>query len=1500
MTEMVSSTASFNNSNDDALFFRRQGRLGIFLSLLLFFSTKIEHSCALESPIEQLPTFKPQCFDEVYTGRPNFSPGLEKFLSFRNTIKLEVAWWETSYMLTHAFSILLTEKLGYRTEINDFTKMNYTQFAMENDITNASFANALTSSTMHAYMNLYFGTTSMNPELWPATGSIAKKYAESQVTKTLPNIVQYPGTLGPTARNGWFFDPSSLSEDLKADPFTSLAMIEEKGGFTPGHANAFTLSQELGVGNFNIAYHTFADGVASGLNCSGETKLGEYLGGQSDCEYWRWVPLDDEGNPICCTYRNQEEGSCDTALTPCFAMVVGDPGWLSPDEKNEKRALMSGLPIEIVYGDTKSFLETAEGIGKPFLFYWWEPDLFIDGNTFVRVNMLDEIYCAHEVLKEESVYSTYGFKHDESSANAPCEFYKDTLEKGTHSPDALYFSDAFYLLQQFTLDFDQIWQLANFTNNSTIAALADEIISANPNAALSEVPDSDMDSYYGNESWNETDRTERFKMHLSYNLGACAWLKENEALWKEYIVPDEFIFNECLIVVCIALGIFVWVAGQSMHFFNSTGYKVLLQKALDALEQFTIAPVFVGKVNQFESIEMTPLESSQFESMKNKSSSSKVPNISFCSTLISALGDEDFIEFTVTSSERSDDANKGFFYVTIYDGVFRSEVPNSRSKESLMQFGRDYSSPQLSTSSIASENNDVFCESSNFKEVEVINYGRTLKLPIALPKGALTLQLPLLTNKLYCSVREAHAIIESGHKYGDEDARAITSDIPVLTFNVHTARRFPNNLEAQKSKGDDDDMLTIVGIWKILNAFGKDCFRVNQVRWQFFSYQVAHLILSMLDTFVWSLLMTFLIDFGLSLKKTDWCLMVALSYLSIEMIRYHFSLHYVNGDYNLKVYLESVLLRKFVFLSAGDVSQIPDHESIFRVAALTDVGALINEMWTPLHNILIQLYRVIGAFSFLLYKFQGQLYLTLIRVAWIVPLGFIGFASVYMACRVPRGFAIGVQEDHLEVIIFSSMYTILHNSRIIRELRQKMDIISNHFDKLWYKIDGGTFERMYHCLFNTWFLQTISIVIAAMLYGMASSMIQDWTGDTNNVTVGQYLVSIGAIRQLLAGLVQIFVLFSSVLESASKIKHIADLVNFETSLERRLRNHHGIETDEGYFYRDHEPTNPCLNEKDTHMAEGEEYVLVIDGATLDYNQLDPKAPQYVFKNLELVEHRSRKSRKCLPRGGIIGIRRTDDGASKVLLNALSHEDICQKGKIGFSPDLYVARVDTSKSALYMNETLWQNLVMGVDCAAFKKYQVQTKEWMEFQNYRRRITPRHLYKLCKRIGLNASIIGKNYSPAFGEISMDCCEELMDSNQVIRIRLVQALLQRPDVLVLDGVGDEMEQSEIKQMVDIFREFLDYKLDFIDDDAEKLAVGGKVKKRTIVWVAYQRTIQDQLKSDEIVLVQTSQSQFSMCGKDTAFTNIAHVTQKGESLVSAKSFNALSSKSSKSFRGR
>ena len=113
------------------------------------------------------------------------------------------------------------------------------------------------------------------------------------------------------------------------------------------------------------------------------------------------------------------------------------------------------------------------------------------------------------------MYSTYGFKHDESSANAPCEFYKDTLEKGTHSPDALYFSDAFYLLQQFTLDFDQIWQLANFTNNSTIAALADEIANADPNAASSEISDFDMDSYHGSESWNETDRTERFKMNLS-------------------------------------------------------------------------------------------------------------------------------------------------------------------------------------------------------------------------------------------------------------------------------------------------------------------------------------------------------------------------------------------------------------------------------------------------------------------------------------------------------------------------------------------------------------------------------------------------------------------------------------------------------------------------------------------------------------------------------------------------------------------------------------------------------------------------------------------------------------------------------------------------------------------------------------------------------------------------------------------------------------------------
>ena len=107
-------------------------------------------------------------------------------------------------------------------------------------------------------------------------------------------------------------------------------------------------------------------------------------------------------------------------LAECFALIVENPGWLPPTEKNEIRVIASAAPLEIVYAGpakTKTVVKVAEDLDKPTIFYWWEPDLFIQPYVndagvvsdyrFARVNMLDEMFCANNQFVEAGYRSSY-------------------------------------------------------------------------------------------------------------------------------------------------------------------------------------------------------------------------------------------------------------------------------------------------------------------------------------------------------------------------------------------------------------------------------------------------------------------------------------------------------------------------------------------------------------------------------------------------------------------------------------------------------------------------------------------------------------------------------------------------------------------------------------------------------------------------------------------------------------------------------------------------------------------------------------------------------------------------------------------------------------------------------------------------------------------------------------------------------------------------------------
>ena len=91
---------------------------------------------------------------------------------------------------------------------------------------------------------------------------------------------------------------------------------------------------------------------------------------------------------------------------------------------------------------------------------------------------------------------------------------------------------------------------------------------------------------------------------------------------------------------------------------------------------------------------------------------------------------------------------------------------------------------------------------------------------------------------------------------------------------------------------------------------------------------------------------------------------------------------------------------------------------------------------------------------------------------------------------------------------------------------------------------------------------------------------------------------------------------------------------------------------------------------------------------------------------------------------------------------------------------------------------------------------------------------------------------------GAISFACpaCEEPPAS-----------LLARPDVLVLDGLGDESEQPVVERFCDIIKKFLQFDLDGIDSP------GAKKSKttRTAIWCGKRETLRTVLEGKEPVLI-------------------------------------------------
>ena len=211
------------------------------------------------------------------------------------TIRLSSRKWISHKRMTYIVEILLREKLGYRVEVHD-----------------------LAESMDEAYTVISEGKADFDVEMWPSSDPVAFERA-IDVHKTPNNFVDM-GELGVKARSGWFLRTVLVRRAADASgtqlfQWMSLATLEQIDAFNGSAANP----THLMTSDFIVKFPPL--GLLPSLHASS----------------------------MCCSQADIRNTTCTPGMGACTIVATANPKF-DPGE-NEKRAAMSGLPIEVVHAN---------------------------------------------------------------------------------------------------------------------------------------------------------------------------------------------------------------------------------------------------------------------------------------------------------------------------------------------------------------------------------------------------------------------------------------------------------------------------------------------------------------------------------------------------------------------------------------------------------------------------------------------------------------------------------------------------------------------------------------------------------------------------------------------------------------------------------------------------------------------------------------------------------------------------------------------------------------------------------------------------------------------------------------------------------------------------------------------------------------------------------------------------------------------------------------------
>jgi len=1073
-------------------------------------------------------------------------------------------------------------------------------------------------------------------------------------------------------------------------------------------------------------------------------------------------------------------------MQPCVAFVQNTPTWLKSE--HERRVSSSGLPLEIVYANALQTSADAANASTPMpvLFYWWEPDLSISPQKYIRLAMQDTLYCSQPFINVEGeteipTRNSFSYKYDNYSSPSTCDFERESLEKGAYEPGRNYFGDAFYLFESLQFSFGDVQNIlqlradnvANYTNMTDIEFEA-----------------------------------------------ACSWLKSNEDKWSPYIQPESFIFFS-LPFVLGALGVaLIYVAVQHYMVFRAGSYyKVQKEQSKEILAAMLKSPVFM--LEQMEQRDATAIDTQTIP----RELLDGTPQLTFLLRELHVGDDERAVRMTIerraSSSKRACSAEMYFYSETCV-------------------VGEDYQFP-VKVGDGPGSLNETNPGSGRFR-VEFESGQHMMQI-----------EVPLGKNQCWSPRRSFFVCLKPFQ--GDNPAQIFPLDH--LAVFIHQMGQFP-----RKYRLDTADRMGGFGkITRFMLAFLEETAHVPWIFPLLWRYQLANMLMAVLDTFVWFTAFAELLNVGYLQRRTDYCALIAMIYLAIELFRYHIGLHYFPGSYVLQTHLECLLGKKFSSLSATDLSNIGSAESLFRVSAATDTHTIRTDLWAKLHAAFIEFYRLLGSSVFIIFAFREQSLYAGCAVAAVL---FVFFAAMlFIKFRIRASYLAGIAEDELEVMVYDANHYLYRNTDIVRESKTESRTSMRQHEKLWLFLDGGIFERWYQDYFNKWAMTAILVLIIAFLYALAPLALA-----LDGISVGMYIAIVGSLAQLGNAVISIADGIAVILASVSKVAHMSELLNIKSSRGRHIdamyKRYHDKANDSAGFERDHERiTLQAFKDRERAAVMYLHDLTVIRNHPSDATK---QKPPTVFNAMHAVDESGYEIYE-IPAGGFVGVRMTRGTFSSTFMSVLSETDVAYTGTACINPQ-YVTRTIAKEISFLMSQTFEDNLTLRLTLER-SRLPGECRRGLRMAELQKRYDSRALYDLCKRFEVTDSILGERYMPGWGNLSMTNVSSILDAATSFKITLIQCMLTEPDVIIIDGFGDHLAFESLQKMAHWLRLWLDRKLPGIDDDY----ISGRMQSdvpRTVIWHATPLVLISTLQDEEPVLNIVSKAEISVAPSSVAFDGV------------------------------